>query len=581
MARLVAYDQFNVLNVDLYWYYYNTYSSLLSNNINFQYNGVTYPDRYYVNGYDGYQDLELYFFGSGFAQDSTGRVSSGVVNFVAEAEYNNGNLLWYAEGLSISAPALYNAATTVSNLDEYNLIVSAFSGDDTIILSPYADRMSGFAGNDTITGGLGQDWLEGGFGNDTFRDTRAGLNGDRLADFGFGDRIIITDATLANFTFQLSGSTVIYTGGTLTFGSAIHGGFVASAAPGGGVQLSLLNQFSDPAGVLVSNFAVGAGGWTSQDAYPRHVADMNGDGLGDIVGFGQAGVFISYRGSGGTFSAPFQVVNNFGQASGWVSDNQFHREVADLNGDGRADIIGFGVAGTWVSIAQANGSFTAAAFASGNFGANQGWTSQESFARTVGDIDGDGKADIIGFGAAGTWISLGNGDGTFSNPTLATPNFGVQQGWNSDNQFHRTVADINGDGFDDIIGFGSAGTWVALSKGDGTFGQAYLAAGSFGTAQGWSTQGAFPRQVADVNGDHRADIVGFGAAGTWVAYGQANGTFSAASQDVDAFSAAQGWTSDNTYHRELADLNNDGLFDIVGFGYAGVYVGYSQGHWVF
>ncbi|MCW3797231.1 VCBS repeat-containing protein, partial [Sphingomonas sp. BN140010] len=155
-----------------------------------------------------------------------------------------------------------------------------------------------------------------------------------------------------------------------------------------------------------------------------------------------------------------------------------------------------------------------------------------------------------------------------------------QQGWTSDNQFHRAVADINGDGLDDIVGFGAAGTWAALSNGDGTFGQAYFASENFGKAQGWSSQDAFSRHVADVNGDGIADIVGFGAAGTWLAYGRGDGNFSAVSHDVDAFAANQGWTSDATYHRELADLNGDGAADIVGFGYAGVYAGMNQGNWL-
>jgi hypothetical protein len=40
----------------------------------------------------------------------------------------------------------------------------------------------------------------------------------------------------------------------------------------------------------------------------------------------------------------------------------------------------------------------------------------------------------------------------------------------------------------------------------------------------------------------------------------------------------QGWTSDNSYPRELADINNDGRIDIVGFGQTGVVAGYNQGH---
>ena len=41
------------------------------------------------------------------------------------------------------------------------------------------------------------------------------------------------------------------------------------------------------------SFAERKGGWRSQDKYPRQVADVNGDGRADIVGFGQDAVFVS------------------------------------------------------------------------------------------------------------------------------------------------------------------------------------------------------------------------------------------------------------------------------------------------
>jgi hypothetical protein len=344
--------------------------------------------------------------------------------------------------------------------------------------------------------------------------------------------------------------------------------------------LYVTKQFGGQSGILVSNFAINAGGWSSQDLYPRHIADVNGDGFNDIVGFGNAGVLVSFGAANGSFTNAGLAVSNFGQSAGWSSDNQFHRELADVNGDGRADIVGFGISGTLVSLAKADGSFDNPGTGLANFGSNQGWATQDGFARTVGDVNGDGKADLIGFGYAGTLVSLGNGDGTFQGASLAVANFGVEQGWSSDNVFHRIVADVNGDGADDILGFGYDGTLVALSNGDGTFGQAQLALNNFGKNQGWANQDAFARDAADVNGDSYADIVGFGVAGAYLAYGQANGSFATASLDVDNFGVNQGWNSDTTYHRELADINNDGLNDIVGFGFSGVLAGYNQSEWL-
>ena len=77
---------------------------------------------------------------------------------------------------------------------------------------------------------------------------------------------------------------------------------------------------------------------------------MNGDGTADIVGFGNAGVYVSLATGNGHFAAPTYELAAFGPAvGGWSSDNLYKRELADVNGDGTADIVGFGNAGVYVS----------------------------------------------------------------------------------------------------------------------------------------------------------------------------------------------------------------------------------------
>jgi hypothetical protein len=44
-----------------------------------------------------------------------------------------------------------------------------------------------------------------------------------------------------------------------------------------------------------------AGSWTSQDTYPRLLADVNHDGAADIVGFAASGVYVAYS-NGDIFS---------------------------------------------------------------------------------------------------------------------------------------------------------------------------------------------------------------------------------------------------------------------------------------
>ena len=223
--------------------------------------------------------------------------------------------------------------------------------------------------------------------------------------------------------------------------------------------------------------------------------------------------------------------NRFGSdasAGGWVSDDIYNRQVADVNGDGRADIVGFGYAGTYTALGQANGTFGPSQLALNDFGRAQGWTSNDATPREVADVNGDGHADIVAFGHDGVHVALGLSGGSFTSPFIASDRFGSDAsagGWVSDDIYNRQVADVNGDGRADIVGFGYAGTYTALGQANGTFGPSQLALNDFGRAQGWTSNDATPREVADVNGDGHADIVAFGHDGVYVAFGTPSGTF--------------------------------------------------------
>ncbi len=100
--------------------------------------------------------------------------------------------------------------------------------------------------------------------------------------------------------------------------------------------------------LVVANFGYNAGGWRVQN-HPRLLADLTGDGRAEIVGFGNAGVWVALNNGNGTFRAPQMVVANFGYNAGGWRIERHPRFLAELTGDGRAEIVGFGDAGVWVS----------------------------------------------------------------------------------------------------------------------------------------------------------------------------------------------------------------------------------------
>lgn len=131
------------------------------------------------------------------------------------------------------------------------------------------------------------------------------------------------------------------------------------------------------------------------------VGDFNGDGKLDIVTAGEDGgtPFADvYLGNGdGTFTQSAQFLLNY--IEGWPV-------VGDFNGDGKLDFAVPDQAhnGTTVDVFLGNGDGTFQPFVAYN-------TPNGGYGLAVADVNGDGKLDIV---TSGVSVLLGNGDGTFT-----------------------------------------------------------------------------------------------------------------------------------------------------------------------
>jgi len=211
--------------------------------------------------------------------------------------------------------------------------------------------------------------------------------------------------------------------------------------------------YSDSVGVLLNN---GDGTFQAVVTYPtdQHsqsvtTGDFNSDGKRDLAvgnydgGNGTGNVSILLGNGNGTFQA---AVNYNGvNPAGLVA--------TDLNGDGKLDLVFSSFSINCLSVLLGNGNGTFQAVTTYAAGSQPGHV-------VVADFNGDGKPDLAttNYSSLSISILLGNGNGTFQAPTSRTGG-----------SFGLTLGDLNADGKQDLVSTGIGGVVVNLGNGNGTF----------------------------------------------------------------------------------------------------------------
>ena len=284
------------------------------------------------------------------------------------------------------------------------------------------------------------------------------------------------------------------------------------------------------------------------------VADLNGDGLPDVVVTGgSSDVSVLLGQKSGPLGGPA------GYSLGQPSPMPQAVAVGDLNNDGKPDVVvaSTGQAGNpglvSVLLGKGDGTFEPP---------NSTDVNQTAQSIALADLNGDGKLDAVvaaygsqssfaGTDPGGIVVLPGKGDGTFQTPQKLTVS-----------GLHPeavAVADLNGDGIPDIAAVmvsnylsGTTSLAVFLGKGGGNFQTAR-------TFPLKSTAGQFSGIViGDWNGDGKPDIAAVSQAvnaSIDILLGDGTGNFKEM--------ATVPTTEDDPVYLATADINRDGKLDLV------------------
>jgi hypothetical protein len=235
------------------------------------------------------------------------------------------------------------------------------------------------------------------------------------------------------------------------------------------------------------------------------IDDVNGDGKPDIVVCGpiSAPGITTLIGKGdGTFTPGSVSATSVG-ACGLAAAEVL---TGDFNGDGKKDLLVHGL----VLLGNGDGTFTVGTPVTSDTTFN--FTSSIAVV-AVGDVNKDGKLDVVVSQPGFVALFYGNGDGTFT----AGPRYAALPDY-----MQVSITDVDGDGNPDIIlGTSTGGIYtdggydiqpplfqILMGRGDGTFvDSAAYNQGEYGN--GFATVAGPQIASADFNGDGKPDVLVF------------------------------------------------------------------------
>lgn len=212
-------------------------------------------------------------------------------------------------------------------------------------------------------------------------------------------------------------------------------------------------------------------GWEMRNGDQYYVADFNGDNKKDIYVVNTANWSMGYVGMLRSSGAALEFVRRYDQylpGNYLTSSDKFY--IADLNGDHKEEFVLYKTNTQTTRLYQSSG--TSLSIEAEYFGSLPGWTSKANDQYYIADFNNDGKDDLyvfngINWGPEYMLMLKSNG----SNYDYVIRYDDHLPNWNMNNNDKYFVADINGDGKEDLYVFNTndwATQWLGTVISTGT-----------------------------------------------------------------------------------------------------------------
>jgi RHS repeat-associated protein len=319
----------------------------------------------------------------------------------------------------------------------------------------------------------------------------------------------------------------------------------------GSNTVSIFRNTSNSAGVV--SYAAKIDIVTASGSSPNSISvgDLDGDGKMDIAVTNNSANTVSIFRNTSTVGAV-----NFATKVDYATGTSPQRvSIGDLDGDGRADLVVGNVNGNTISLFRN----TSTAAGSVNFAAKVDYAVGGSpYSISIGDLDGDGKADLAVTNYNSSIVSLFRNTST----GMGSVSFAAKVDYTTGaNPISISIGDLDGDGKVDLAVTNYTGNTISILLNTSVTGSV-----SFAAKVDYAT-GTNPRSVSigDLDGDGKSDlaVANYGSH----SLSMFRNTSTVGSVGYDAKVDYVTGTNTNPYSVSIGDFDGDGKADLAAANY--------------